>query len=87
MTAAPSDSFPPVGGWTTDDLDAMPEDGHRRELLDGVLLMSPSPSAIHQSLVWRLAAALDASCPTEYEVNQGVEVRFGRDGRSFRTCS
>ncbi|MEE6305713.1 hypothetical protein V1634_02540 [Plantactinospora veratri] len=43
MTAALNDPYPPAGGWTTDDLDAMPDDGHRRELLDGVLIMSPSP--------------------------------------------
>src|SRR5919107_6082034 len=31
MTAALSD-MPPGGGWTTDDLDDLPEDGVRREL-------------------------------------------------------
>jgi len=36
MTAALSD-IPPPGGRTTDDLDALPEDGGRRELLDGML--------------------------------------------------
>ena len=35
MTAALSD-LPPADGWTTDDLDALPDDGVRRELLDGV---------------------------------------------------
>lgn len=33
MTAALQSDYPPEGGWTTDDLDALPEDGHRRELL------------------------------------------------------
>src|SRR3954447_11243913 len=33
MTAALND-LPPADGWTTDDLDALPEDGVRRELLD-----------------------------------------------------
>jgi hypothetical protein len=42
MTAGLSDAYPPPGGWTTDDLDAMPDDGHRRELLDGVLILSAS---------------------------------------------
>jgi hypothetical protein len=40
MTAALSD-LPPSDGWTTDDLAALPEDGVRRELLDGVLHASP----------------------------------------------
>ncbi|XTZ16087.1 Uma2 family endonuclease [Micromonospora echinospora] len=43
MTAALQNDDPPEGGWTTDDLDALPDDGRRRELLDGVLLVSPLP--------------------------------------------
>jgi Uma2 family endonuclease len=75
MTAA-LDDYPPPGGYTTDDLDALPEDGHRRELLDGVLLMSPSPTRLHQSIVGRLMVALEESCPPEYDVTQGVEIRI-----------
>jgi hypothetical protein len=43
MTAAMSEYLPHADGWTVDDLDALPEDGVRRELLDGVLLVSPPP--------------------------------------------
>jgi Uma2 family endonuclease len=75
MTAALSD-MPPVGGWTTDDLDDLPEDGVRRELLDGALLVSPSPSSVHQIIAMRLGVALERSCPREYEVTQSVEVRI-----------
>ncbi|AVT39162.1 Uma2 family endonuclease [Plantactinospora sp. BB1] len=82
MTAALNDPYPPTGGWTTDDLDAMPDDGHRRELLDGVLIMSPSPTAAHQTIAWRLAAALDEDCPDGYDVTQAVEVRISQR-RSF----
>ena len=42
MSAALSE-VPPYDGWTTDDLATLPEDGVRRELLDGVLHVSPSP--------------------------------------------
>ncbi|MEV4828255.1 hypothetical protein ACQP2H_27585 [Micromonospora sp. CA-248260] len=45
MTAALQSDHPPEGGWTTDDLDALPEDGRRRELLDGVLIVPPPPPA------------------------------------------
>ena len=81
MTAAMSrmsdmNGLPPAGGWTTDDLDALPEDGVRRELLDGVLLVSPSPSNIHQKIAMRLAVALEASCPAQFDVTPGVEVRI-----------
>ena len=82
MTAALSDAYPPEGGWTTDDLDAMPDDGRRRELLDGVLLVSPSPTAAHQTIAGRLMVALEQNCPDEYDVTQGVEVRISRK-RSF----
>lgn len=75
MTAAMSD-WPPAGGWTTDDLDAMPDDGIRRELLDGVLLVSPSPTNTHQKIAGLLMAALDESCPAEFDVTQGNEIQM-----------
>lgn len=82
MTAALSETFPPAGEWTTEDLDAMPDDGRRRELLDGVLIMSPSPTAPHQTLAGQLMAALYETCPDGYDVTQAVEIRFG-PRRSF----
>jgi Uma2 family endonuclease len=63
-------------GWTVDDLEALPPDGVRRELLDGVLLVHPSPTDIHQIITGRLAVALDDSCPAEFQVTQAVEIRF-----------
>jgi Uma2 family endonuclease len=81
MTAALSD-MPPGGGWTTDDLDDLPEDGVRRELLDGVLLVSPSPSSVHQIIAGRLMVALEQSCSAAYIVTQAVEVRIN-PRRSF----
>lgn len=40
------------------DLAAFPDDGLRRELLDGELLVSPSPLTRHQAISWRLTAVL-----------------------------
>ena len=68
---------PPDGGWTVDGLETFPEDGVRRELLDGVLLVRPSPSVAHQQVAMRLMVALQECCPAEYDVNQGVQVRLG----------
>ena len=53
---------------TRDDLAGMPEDGHRYELIDGTLVVSPSPSWLHQRVVGRLLRLLDDACPTEFEV-------------------
>jgi Uma2 family endonuclease len=50
------------------DLDAMPDDGHRYELVDGVLLVSPAPKPLHQRVVGRLFRLLDDACPDDCEV-------------------
>jgi Uma2 family endonuclease len=69
---------PPAGGWTTDDLDELPVDGRRRELVDGALIVPPSPTNTHQSLAMRLGAELDRLCPNDLSVTQAVEVRINR---------
>jgi Uma2 family endonuclease len=75
MTAALSD-LPPSDGWTTDDLAALPEDGVRRELLDGVLHAPPSPSRIHQVVAARLLVALEENCPDHLHVSQANDVQL-----------
>lgn len=82
MTSAIDLTVVPDGGWTTDLLDQFPEDGVRREILDGVLLVSPSPNSFHQNLLSRLGAALLSQCPPHLSVNHGVDVRINRR-RSF----
>jgi Uma2 family endonuclease len=78
VTAALSEDYPPVDGWTTDDLDELPEDGHRRELIDGVLIMPPSPTNTHQTIAGLLMVALMHGTPSEFSVTQGVEVRVNK---------
>lgn len=53
---------------TRADLDTMPDDGHRYELLDGVLIVSPAPRRIHQRAVGQLYLALTAVCPPNLEI-------------------
>lgn len=53
---------------TRADLDAMPDDGHRYELIDGVLVVTPAPSMPHQRVVTRLWRLLDEACPDDLEV-------------------
>jgi Uma2 family endonuclease len=44
--------------FTVDDLDAMPDDGNRYEIIDGELFVTPPPSWTHQRAQARLAARL-----------------------------
>jgi Uma2 family endonuclease len=49
--------------FTVANLDKLPDDGRRYELLDGVLVVSPRPTTLHQLAAMRLAALLDNACP------------------------
>jgi Uma2 family endonuclease len=44
--------------WTTNDLEDLPDDGNRYEVVDGELLVTPSPSARHQIAAFELAVLL-----------------------------
>jgi Uma2 family endonuclease len=56
------------GVFTWDDLEVLPEDGLRWELVDGQLLVTPSPRPRHQRAVVRLLGLLTAACPRDLEV-------------------
>lgn len=65
---------------TIDDLAAMPDDGRRHELIDGTLLVSPSPRPVHQRVVGRLWRILDDACPAGLEAFVALlDVRLGDD--------
>ena len=42
------------GHWTYKDYSALPDDGHRYEIVDGVLYIAPSPNEWHQATAGRL---------------------------------
>ncbi|MCA0437249.1 MAG: Uma2 family endonuclease [Austwickia sp.] len=50
--------------WTRADRDALPEDGKRYEILDGALLVTPSPAPGHQIVLMGLIRQLDGACPS-----------------------
>lgn len=62
------DAFGPAGEFTVADLDRMPDDGLRYELLDGTLLVSPAPGVWHQEVAFALARALYEACPPDLHV-------------------
>lgn len=65
---------------TRADLRATADDGRRYELLDGVLLVSPSPSLRHQRCVLELAVLLREACPPGLSVVIGpFDVVLGVD--------
>jgi Uma2 family endonuclease len=43
-----------VKRWTRAQVLALPDDGNRYELIDGELLVTPSPRVVHQLAVWAL---------------------------------
>lgn len=47
------------------DLEGMPDDGRRYELVDGQLLVSPAPGLRHQALALALYRLLDDACPED----------------------
>lgn len=52
-----------AGGFTRADLDAMPDDGRRYELIDGAIFVTPSPIPVHQIISGNLYTMLRAACP------------------------
>jgi Uma2 family endonuclease len=53
---------------TYTDLEGMPDDGRRYELVDGVLVVTPAPGTAHQRCVYRLAALLLAAAVADHDV-------------------
>jgi Uma2 family endonuclease len=68
------------GPWTVDDLDDLPDDGNRYELVDGSLIVSPAPAKPHYRAVTRLHRLLVVQAPKKYAVggNGGVATKSKR---------
>lgn len=59
---------PPARPFTVGDLEGMPDDGRRHELIDGTLVVTPAPSYVHPRAVLRLAVLLDDAIGDDLEV-------------------
>jgi Uma2 family endonuclease len=54
--------------FTRQDLDSMPDDGRRYEIIDGTLLVTPAPSLRHQWVSSSLIRLLQAAAPPELKI-------------------
>jgi Uma2 family endonuclease len=70
-------------GWTVDDLGDLPgDDGLRYELVDGALLVSPSPPNRHNIAATELVVILHAALDRSWRIAAPGSVRFDR--RNYR---
>jgi Uma2 family endonuclease len=74
-----AEAWPPPGQlFTVDELDLMPDDGRRYELLDGALIVSPRSRITHQEVATELTVQLRAACPAELRVIPEPAVMLSR---------
>jgi Uma2 family endonuclease len=64
--------------WAAEDLALLPDDGHRYEIVDGSLYMSPPPTVDHQLAAARLHVALLRAVPRDVDVLENVGIQIGR---------
>ena len=69
----------PSRPFTVEDLDLLPDDGHRCELLEGALVVSPRPGMPHQVVSTRLIVALSNACPEGLHVVAEPAVQLSAD--------
>lgn len=65
--------------WTAADLDHMPENGLRYEVLNGQLVVNAMPTPRHQWLIGSLVRALDVASPPNHIVLAGIGLLSGDD--------
>ncbi|WP_412741034.1 Uma2 family endonuclease [Krasilnikovia sp. MM14-A1259] len=66
----------PAGAWTRPDLHLFPQDGHRYEIVDGSLHVTPPLDATHEAAVGALVTTLRSAAPPGWWVcaRQGVQI-------------
>ena len=77
MTQQPAFATDPSPtSWTEADLAALPDDGHRYEIIDGSLIVNPPPAGRHQSVAANLLVLLHTSATPEWRVVHELGLRL-----------
>jgi Uma2 family endonuclease len=79
MSEGPASAQRHAGPYTLADLEAMPDDRQRYELIDGALHVSAAPAPLHQRAAGRLRSLLVAAAPPDLEAVGTIDVRCGPD--------
>ncbi|MFF9568345.1 Uma2 family endonuclease [Streptomyces sp. NPDC014685] len=74
-------AVPPVGGWTADDLDTLPNLPPHTELIDGSLVLRPPQTVFHMRAVDFFTWQLQAFAPHELEVVRKFTIDIDRCNR------
>ena len=69
------------GDWRFDRLEALPDDGRRYEVVDGLLVVSPPPTYWHQAVSAALLRQLSEQAPVDWHVLVELGLPLGTDGR------
>jgi Uma2 family endonuclease len=69
----------PDGPWTERNLTGLPVNGHRYEIVDGALVVTPPVDDGHEMLCDEVAAVLRATAPPDWQVVPDVGLRVGDD--------
>ncbi|MEU6391931.1 Uma2 family endonuclease [Streptomyces sp. NPDC046939] len=78
---APTWPRPPVGGYTADDLDRLPDLPPHTELIDGGLVFASPQNVFHNRSISFFAGRLDSQAPAHYEVVREFTIDIDRQNR------
>jgi Uma2 family endonuclease len=72
---------PPVGGWTADDLDRLPNLPPHTELIDGSLVFVSPQTRFHMRTMRLLETTLLAQAPDEFDIDREFSVKLNKRNR------
>jgi Uma2 family endonuclease len=71
----------PPGGWTADDMDNLPPEAPRMELIDGAPIVMSPQSMFHSDAMWELVHLLKQAAPSGVRVSMEMTTKLGTHQR------